>query len=847
MLLLAAAAALHACHYATAGSPTARVPLLHEDFEAAGPAEYVVTGSGIGGSRGYRYPEQAATAGPLRLHMAIASDAAAEQFLTITGWFRRQIEAAGGEHQCIVSCPSRFYLFSHGGYQGRLGLFVHDNSGRRRNGVWSSWFGPFLANDEWVFFAVTCDLGQSKDNVAFYVGTADAEVVLDGRASLTGGAIEIAPADQLIVGASDLSGGQPFRGMLDNLRVYAVPMALTDIESIRLDDLRGEEGVRNLLLERPKGCFARKVPDPFSSSPATKPAAADTRDAGEAPRAGRSFSAVEVGTLQQVFSDRPILPTPTTGPTHTPRGAKACFQFAVSSAAAGPCRWRVAPIVALDGEQLRGRVKTYVLLPVHVEANNNGGARSGVGRPPPGTWRKFQTRVAPFDVAEVMLEGDSCELHAGQTAAVLVEVDIDPNATPGAYRGTLHFEQGPDTATVGFSLQVHKTTLPSEAALSTTYWLSPDPKDLTRRPPPPWWSEQHWQLIENSARTLRTFGQDSIRTPLIGGTEPLIRTSRDANGAYTFDFMRFDRWCETFLRLGFQRLEGEHIAGSHHLTMPPVGQSLYLWDPVTQKRSPLFTRKSALEEWYAFLPVFYDALYRHLTGKGWARHYIQCQMDEPHDLDNYRKLTAVARKHLPGIATQDAVNSSPDQYSPLIDNHVFALTSLAGHPELARQRRDEGKAVWLYHCCSPYPPYPNRHLDESLANSRLYPWLAFLLEADGYLFWAANMYRGADPYTSSIGPLPNGSQNPGHPPGDNWFFYPGQEGLLGSLRMVAFRDGLVDHALLTLLARRDRHRAQAIRSTIVRSVLDYETVPESYRRARQELLEALAAVDGSVD
>ena len=147
--------------------------------------------------------------------------------------------------------------------------------------------------------------------------------------------------------------------------------------------------------------------------------------------------------------------------------------------------------------------------------------------------------------------------------------------------------------------------------------------------------------------------------------------------------------------------------------------------------------------------------------------------------------------------------------------------------------------MWLYHCCSPYPPYPNRHLDERLADSRLYPWLAYLLQAEGYLYWGANVYRGADPYTGSIGPLPNGSQDPGHPPGDNWFFYPGPDGLRASMRMVAFRDGIHDHVLLAMLADRDRQAADEIMQSIARTVKDYEKEPPAYHRARQALLLAL--------
>ena len=108
----------------------------------------------------------------------------------------------------------------------------------------------------------------------------------------------------------------------------------------------------------------------------------------------------------------------------------------------------------------------------------------------------------------------------------------------------------------------------------------------------------------------------------------------------------------------------------------------------------------------------------------------------------------------------------------------------------------------------------------------------------GYLWWAANAYGGLDPYKTSLIPVGT-SDASSFAAGDGWFFYPGPDGLRPGLRMVAFREGLVDHALLTMLAQTDRKAAQAIRTRILRSPIDYETSPSAYRAARRALLEAL--------
>jgi hypothetical protein len=87
--------------------------------------------------------------------------------------------------------------------------------------------------------------------------------------------------------------------------------------------------------------------------------------------------------------------------------------------------------------------------------------------------------------------------------------------------------------------------------------------------------------------------------------------------------------------------------------------------------------------------------------------------------------------------------------------------------------------------------------------------------------------------------MPNGSQNPGHPAGDNWMFYPGPDGLLSSMRMIAFRDGMIDHTLLKMLEAKNRKKADEIMNLIARTALDYESKPAVYHKTRKILLEIL--------
>lgn len=549
------------------------------------------------------------------------------------------------------------------------------------------------------------------------------------------------------------------------------------------------------------------------------------------PQASQQPSLVRVDSLDRVYPDRPAPAADDDRPVSVPRGAGADFQFAATADRNLSCRIAISPILRRDGEPLAGRIRTYRLLPVHIEGNTQGSLKNRPGGEVPDGWMKSLVRAAPFDTMEVLVESDEIELTAGQTHAMLLDVEVARDASPGVYQGTLELRSGDGRATAPFSLEVHKTTLPPAYRLHSVHWFWPMPENLTSEEPPAWWSERHWELIQNSGRELRRFGDDTVLTPLIDGRESLIRVSRSEQGTYEFDYDRFDRWVEMFLDLGFETFAGRHVVN--------MGPDVWVVEQSSGKTVPLLKDSKDQEAWQQFLPIFYQSLARHLAEKGWTERYLQHQYDEPKDADRYQALAGLARANLPGIRTIDAINSRPEVFSPLVDIHVFNLITLLRNAELAEQRRTEGKAVWLYHCTSPYPPYPNRHLDRPLSECRLWPWICYKWRADGFLYWAANLYRGADEYKTSIGPFPNGSQDPGHPPGDAWFYYRGPDGLQPSMRIVAFRSGLIDHTLLTMLAEKDAKLAAEISDGVVPSATEYRTDPAAYHAARRRILSVL--------
>ncbi len=762
---------------------------------------------------------------------------------TITGWIRRENDFSdpsyGTANQYIMNCPGRFHLFLD--KWGRLACRAYTGPEKKLTQIWSSWFGSNHLNpgDRWVFFAVTFDSSKMQNNAAVYLGTERYPIHTDRVASLSAEAVSVSDQIELILGSYDRKGNGILKGMIDHVSIYAssnprVNMALSEfqVENVRrknlgsgwIEDIQRRETAEQQRQQQKKSSLRNRF----------------WNDA---------INLHAVPVTDRVLYSVPPEPLEESTAIAVPAGQRIPLQFAASSTITGSWKIEVGRMTHSSGRPLDAKMSVYHVGHVPVESNNNGGIRTSLTSRPPERWREYQIARAPFRAAEVLIPAHDIVLrendHQSQSYhSILLDIQVPADAHPGIYKGRVTLSSGSRSQTEDFRFAVYDVKLPEYFALQNYHWFWPEPDNLIYREPFEWWSEKHWEMLAGSMQTIRDFGQDVINIPLLDhGRYAPIRTLRKPDGNYDFDFTLFDRYFRLALQKGFKR-----IAGAHILWLPTSGASavdhgryrgIYLWHAGRKEPEILFPANYDKEKWLEFIPVFYEAMYRHLTKNGWEDNYIQQQYDEPSDPEKYRSLSELTRKYMPGIKTIDAIKTKPE-FSPLVDIMVFDIHLLrADAQQLAAQRKQQGLESWFYHCASPYPPYPNRHLDDPLTSSRLYPWLGFLGNAQGYLWWACNVYRGADPYKTSIGPLPGGSQNPGHGPGDNWMYYPGPDGLRGSMRMIAFREGLVDHTLLSMLRDKNPQRAQEIAHSIAVDPVTYSTDSMDYHKGRFDLLKSL--------
>jgi hypothetical protein len=159
--------------------------------------------------------------------------------------------------------------------------------------------------------------------------------------------------------------------------------------------------------------------------------------------------------------------------------------------------------------------------------------------------------------------------------------------------------------------------------------------------------------------------------------------------------------------------------------------------------------------------------------------------------------------------------------------YYFPAASNPGSSYAIDAVRPAGRA-WFYQDHEPW--VGGVRLDAEALGPRTWGWIAHRYHVDGAFYYAATHWQAASHGHRNRHAIPQvaltyrGRSSAYN--GDGALFYPGiARGLmspvaLASLRMKAFRRGSQDHALLTLLARRDPAAADRHAATIVPQALN---------------------------
>jgi len=423
---------------------------------------------------------------------------------------------------------------------------------------------------------------------------------------------------------------------------------------------------------------------------------------------------------------------------------------------------------------------------------------SDIERTPPAF---FPDPLAPdvvFDVAGPQMP---------PARSIWVRVRVPRDATAGVYRAevtvtigrknfkaenqanSLVFEK---TATVRFRLRVWDFEIPERSRLLMTNWFFTGDLAAWYETPPG--SPDYWKLIERVADDMAAHRQNVILTPLFGSpkvNDQLVDIKRRGR-KYTFDFRNLDRWFRIFLKRGFVLIEGQHIASG---SRKPV--AIKVVSPTGRERLVDFgdTTDPGFEN---FLSQFFAALWEHLGKRGWRDKFVQHISDEPNlpQLKRFRRLAKLLRCAAPGITFMDALTDP--EFADITD---FPVPLESTYDRVLAESSRTAEDIWVYYCCGPVGPWPNRFIEYLLIRVRIFAWICFQKRIPGFLHWGYNHWSAVGKNIHN--PWDDASTHR-HPAGDPCLIYPPRDNkmprdqIYGSIRWEIIREAMEDYEYLSM-------------------------------------------------
>jgi len=395
--------------------------------------------------------------------------------------------------------------------------------------------------------------------------------------------------------------------------------------------------------------------------------------------------------------------------------------------------------------------------------------------------------------------------------------------------------------TLPLALTVFPLTLPDERHLMVTEWFSTNRfkqfHGVDSSNP-----DAFYEMLAVYARNMADHRQNVFRVSC-----DLIATTKHRDGKLTFDFSRFDKWCEVFWNTGrMDLLETGFVARFRDGGWS--SKEIVLEDFRVRDEAKATSLTMPGQE---FLPQFLPTLEQHLQERGWLDKTVFHIADEPsgHNITSWREASDFVHRYGPRLKRMDAIETPHcldrlEIWVPKLDHYATWQPAYDG-----AQRR--GNEMWFYTVgIFQAGAYMNKTVDVPLIQSRTLHWLNYRFGLTGYLHWGFNSWTD-DPFEA-----------PGQHRGDGWHVYPTKGGLLDSLRWEQMRNGIQDYEYFRLLEDKIRQmkggmsqrvsslidparRGVEIAASVVRTTDDYSNDPNVLYAAKRQIIDEILGLDQS--
>lgn len=348
-----------------------------------------------------------------------------------------------------------------------------------------------------------------------------------------------------------------------------------------------------------------------------------------------------------------------------------------------------------------------------------------------------------------------------------------PDVEPGVYDMTLTVSDvaaGKRVGELHLAVDVDRRRLPAphDQAFYLDLWQQPYSVSRYYNVEP--WSREHLDLMRPYMQKLARAGQKAVSVILFyepwgeqsnDKFEPMVATTRLADGSWSFDYKIFDLWVDYMAANGID-------ANLECFTMVPW-QPQYRYTDAATGETLFLEAKPGSEAyrdlWTAFLTDFAS----HLRSRG-LFDKTMIVMDE-RGLDDMLAAYAVAKAAVPDIK----MSLAGSYHKELVDS-LDCYTLIKGDffpDDVISRRRDRDMLTLMYTCCA--TPAPSQFSNSAPADGAYLPVYATATGHDGYLHWSYMNWTD--------NPLED-TRFHMFAPGDTYFIYPDGRSSVRYERMV---------------------------------------------------------------
>ncbi len=401
-----------------------------------------------------------------------------------------------------------------------------------------------------------------------------------------------------------------------------------------------------------------------------------------------------------------------------------------------------------------------------------GGLTQGADGPrfPPEsvTWRVVgyvPTRRPYYRVRRVgewpdpLLPGQETTVPAGRVQPFWVTVTVPRGTPPGDYTGGMEVLAGGRLLQrIPIRLRVYDFTLPREGTLTTAF-------DFYEHVTSSRYPRRDGESRESYEARIGRLNDAFLRMMLSYRMDPMLHVDPRSEA----QLGRIDR----YRVLGLSRFAVGRRGGTWGNNWPESSGELRALEPLYRTFGEMLTLNRLLDRAYIYM-------------------WDEGEIGDP----RVPEVAAMLHRAYPRLRTMVCYHGlwDPDalpDWGKDIDIWTFQIDDYdAGK---MRKLQVRGMEIWTYVSGPGDTGSPNLAIDFDTMDYRIIPWMCWKYGVRGFLYWCVNWWPNVDPFKDAANT--RWKQN-----GNGLLFYPGPEGPVPSLRAEIFRDGMEDHAYLTLLS-----------------------------------------------